>query len=90
MEILPVDEYITQRRMTGGLRPLFGLVELCLDLEIPEEVINHPILRRMSDTAIDIVHWINVSLDKLIYCMHHFDVLIRIYPRIKKSLCKMA
>lgn len=61
-EVLSIEEYIVQRRETGGVRPCFELIEACLDLEIPDEVMDHPVLKRMTDAATDHVHWANVSL----------------------------
>lgn len=60
-EILPVEEYRVLRRAIGGPRPCFALMEACFDIDLPDEVVEHPILKRMSDAACDLICWANVS-----------------------------
>ncbi|KAF9002081.1 isoprenoid synthase domain-containing protein [Cyathus striatus] len=57
LHIRNFDDYIPLRRDTTGIKPAFRLVEFPLSL--PEEVICHPLIVNLSDTANDLVALIN-------------------------------
>ena len=60
--IVPVLEtYIDMRRDTSGCKPVFDLVEYSLDLELPDDVIEHPVIVALNQGANDLVTWSNVS-----------------------------
>jgi len=56
-----LDSYIDLRRNLSGLRMLFDLIELAEGLDLPDEVVDEPILRKLSCCAIDIIAWSTVS-----------------------------
>lgn len=55
-----MNSFIEMRRNTSALRPIWALVEFALDVDIPTEVITHPLLLSMGDHANDLVSWVNV------------------------------
>ena len=57
-----LDSYIALRRNTSGCKPCFALVEYAYGLNIPEDVMEHPLLEDMGEAANDIVTWSNVGL----------------------------
>ena len=62
-DIIPdLETYIQQRRDTSGCRPCWALIEYANNLDIPEEVMDHPIIRSLGEAANDLVTWSNVRL----------------------------
>lgn len=59
-EILGVEEYRVLRRSNSAVDYCFGMFEYILDLDIPDEAMDSPILRRMRGAAVDMVTWANV------------------------------
>jgi Terpene synthase family 2, C-terminal metal binding len=60
-EVLDVDEYIKLRRLNSAIYACFALIDPMLGIELPEEVLNHPILTRVCQSANDMVWIANVS-----------------------------
>ncbi|KAH8829192.1 isoprenoid synthase domain-containing protein [Flagelloscypha sp. PMI_526] len=58
-EIPDLESYIIMRRDTSGCRPCWALIEYGNNLDIPEDVMDHPLLRSMGDAANDLVTWSN-------------------------------
>jgi len=56
-----LEAYIDMRRDTSGCKPVFDLVEYSLDLELPDAVIEHPVIAALNQGANDLVTWSNVS-----------------------------
>jgi hypothetical protein len=56
-----LDSYISVRRDTSGCKPCWALVEYANGLDIPDEVIEHPIVEALGEAANDLVAWSNVS-----------------------------
>jgi len=56
-----IQTYIEMRRETSACKPVFDLIEYSLDLELPDDVIEHPIIMALSQGANDLVTWANVS-----------------------------
>jgi hypothetical protein len=56
-----LDSYIAVRRDTSGCKPCWALVEYANDLDIPDEVIEHPVMETLGEAANDLVTWSNVS-----------------------------
>ena len=56
-----LETYIEMRRETSGCKPAFDLIEYSLDLELPDDVIDHPIVMALKQGANDFVTWSNVS-----------------------------
>jgi hypothetical protein len=57
--IRDIKDYIDMRRDSDGAKPSFVLVELGLD--IPDEVMSHPAVEVMNETANDMIWIVNVS-----------------------------
>ena len=55
------DTYIEMRRETSGCKPVFDLIEYSLDLELPDAVVEHPVIVALNNGANDLVTWSNVS-----------------------------
>ena len=53
--------YIEMRRETSGCKPVFDLIEYSLDLELPDAVVEHPVIVALNNAANDLVTWSNVS-----------------------------
>jgi hypothetical protein len=71
-----LESYIALRRDTSGCRPSAVLIEYANNLDIPDEVMEHPIIRNLSDASNDLVSWSNVSVSSII----PRDILIRFRP----------
>ena len=50
------------RRDTSGSYTCFDLIELALDIDLPDEVFEHPTFRNLRDWGCDLIWWGNVSL----------------------------
>ncbi|KAH8111216.1 terpenoid synthase [Phellopilus nigrolimitatus] len=57
--VLSLKEYEEFRRVNGGVLPSFNLIECCFKFHLPDEVIEHPTIKRMTDAAISIICWSN-------------------------------
>lgn len=57
-----LESYISMRRDTSGCKPVFVLMEYAAQIDLPDEVVEHPIIRDMEDATNDLVTWSNVSL----------------------------
>jgi hypothetical protein len=60
--IADLESYIDVRRDTSGCKPVFDLIEYALYIDLPEEVITHPIIKALNQGTNDLVTWSNVSL----------------------------
>src|SRR6266702_399500 len=56
-----LETYIDMRRDTSGCKPVFDLIEYSLDLELPDVVIEDPVIVALNQGANDLVTWSNVS-----------------------------
>lgn len=59
--ILDLEDYIILRRDTSGLKPCWALIEYAGGLNLPEEVLEHPIVQSLEEAANDWVAWSNVG-----------------------------
>lgn len=59
--ILDLEAYIDIRRDTSGCKPVFDLIEYSLDLELPDAVVEHPVIVALNQGVNDLVTWSNVS-----------------------------
>jgi len=60
-----LQTYIEIRRETSACKPVFDLIEYSLDLELPDDVIEDPIIMALNQGANDLVTWANVSAIRL-------------------------
>ncbi|KAI0771415.1 isoprenoid synthase domain-containing protein [Irpex lacteus] len=54
-----VEEFIAMRRATIGGALVEAMVQYSLDIELPDEVLEHPNMKGISDAAIDLMAWPN-------------------------------
>ncbi|KAG6328768.1 hypothetical protein ID866_10321, partial [Astraeus odoratus] len=54
-----LESYIEYRRGTGVCPPIFAMIEYSADIDLPEEVISHPVIKAMEDAANDATSWGN-------------------------------
>ena len=59
--ILDLEDYIILRRDTSGLKPCWALIEYAGGLDLPEEVLEHPIVQSLEEATNDLVSWSNVG-----------------------------
>lgn len=57
-----LEEYILLRRDTSGCKTGFAFIEYAANIDLPDEVIEHPIIKAMADSTNDLVSWANVSV----------------------------
>ncbi|KAI0351509.1 terpenoid synthase [Trametes cingulata] len=58
--IIPdLESYISMRRDTSGCKPVFDLIEYAMDIDLPESVVTHPIIKALNQGANDLVTWSN-------------------------------
>ncbi|KAL1759644.1 isoprenoid synthase domain-containing protein [Schizophyllum commune] len=54
-----LESYVALRRDTSGCKPCWALIEYANNLDIPDAVMDHPVLREMGEAANDLVTWSN-------------------------------
>ncbi|KAI0306699.1 isoprenoid synthase domain-containing protein [Multifurca ochricompacta] len=54
-----LETYIDMRRDTSGCKPVFDLIEYSLDLELPDVVVEHPVIMALNQGVNDLVTWSN-------------------------------
>jgi alpha-muurolene/germacrene-A/gamma-muurolene/(+)-delta-cadinol synthase len=60
-EIPTTQAYVDLRRLSSGCKPLFDLLEFSLDMQLPDYVIEDPLMKTMKDCVNDFVAFSNVS-----------------------------
>ncbi|KAG2008219.1 terpene synthase [Coprinopsis cinerea AmutBmut pab1-1] len=58
-EIPDLESYIALRRDTSGCKPCWALIEYANNLDLPDEVMDHPVVRSLGEAANDLVTWSN-------------------------------
>ena len=56
-----LESYITVRRDTSGCKPCFALIEYAARIDLPDEIMSHPVIMAMEESTNDLVTWSNVS-----------------------------
>ncbi|OSX61033.1 hypothetical protein POSPLADRAFT_1057975 [Postia placenta MAD-698-R-SB12] len=54
-----LESYIAIRRDTSGCKPCWALIEYANNLDLPWEIMDHPIIRGLGEAANDLVTWSN-------------------------------
>ncbi|KAF8800611.1 terpenoid synthase [Phlegmacium glaucopus] len=54
-----LESYIALRRDTSGCKPCWALIEYANNLDIPDEVMEHPLLVSLGEATNDLVTWSN-------------------------------
>ena len=75
-----LEDYITVRRDTSGCKPCWALIEYANGLDLPDEVMEHPIIQSLDEATNDLVTWSNVSDQGGLYALLPFSLpmLLRI------------
>lgn len=60
-QIPDLESFIDIRRDTSGCKSTFDLIEYAYDLDVPQEVLEHPVLEALKQGSNDLVAWSNVS-----------------------------
>jgi hypothetical protein len=60
--ILDLEAYIDVRRDTSGCKPVFDLIEYAMDMDLPEYVVTHPVVKALNQGTNDLVTWSNVRV----------------------------
>ncbi|TFK54635.1 terpenoid synthase [Heliocybe sulcata] len=61
-DIIPdIESYIDVRRDTSGCKPVFDLMEYALGIDLPDEVVENPVIKALNQGTNDLVTWSNVS-----------------------------
>lgn len=55
VKTISMDEFLVFRRGTIGVMPCTVLVEMALNIEVPEHIINHPSIQACQEVAVDLV-----------------------------------
>lgn len=65
-EDLDLVAFIEMRRDLSAMRPVWALCEFSLGIDLPNSVMEHPSILKLSELANDVVSWTNVrSLSRL-------------------------
>ena len=63
-----LEEYILLRRDTSGCKTGFAFIEYAANIDLPDEVAEHPVIVGLSNATNDLVSWANVSRICPRYC----------------------
>ena len=67
-EVPTTQEYIELRRLSSGCKPLFDLLEYSLDMQLPDYIIEDPLMETLKNCCNDFVAFNNVSSNRLVQC----------------------
>ncbi|KAF8077664.1 terpenoid synthase [Lyophyllum atratum] len=54
-----LESYIDVRRDTSGCKPCWALIEYALDIDLPDFVVEHPVIEALNQGTNDLVTWSN-------------------------------
>ncbi|KAK0482601.1 terpenoid synthase [Armillaria novae-zelandiae] len=58
-ELPELEDYIDVRRDTSGCKPCWALIEYALDIDLPDKVVEHDVIRALDQHTNDLVTWSN-------------------------------
>ena len=61
-----LEDYIAVRRDTSGCKPCWALIEYANGLDLPDEVMEDPIIQSLSEATNDLVSWSNVRVGRVL------------------------
>ena len=64
-KVLDLASYEKLRRDNSAVYACFALFEYALDIDLPDEVVEHPSFKNLQDWGCDLVCWANVSSHRL-------------------------
>ena len=68
-----LESYIAMRRDTSGCKPCWALIEYANNLDLPDDVMEHPLIASLGEAANDLVTWSNV---RFYFFLSQFSSLI--------------
>ncbi|KAF8840005.1 hypothetical protein BDN67DRAFT_990582 [Paxillus ammoniavirescens] len=78
-----LETYIAIRRDVSMCKPCWALIEYANNLDMPDEVMDHPIIRNLGEVVIDLVPWSNTIIDSVgEMCRQSIDRLIEDRKRL--------
>lgn len=86
--ICTIEEYMASRRYNVGFDPSAVLIEICLELDIPHDVMQHPALVALLDAAANMVTLENVSQCRIVMRKFADTIGTRMHIRIGKKSYK--
>ena len=60
--VLDIESFDVQRRACSATQPVFDLFGFIHEVDLPDEVFDHPIYTEIYHAAVDMVTWSNVSM----------------------------
>jgi hypothetical protein len=57
-----LESFLTLRRDLVGTKPCFALIEFAARIDLPDEVMSHPVVMALENATLDHVVWSNVIL----------------------------
>ncbi|KAF9449584.1 terpenoid synthase [Macrolepiota fuliginosa MF-IS2] len=58
-DVPDLESYIDVRRDTSGCKPCWALIEYALDIDLPDYVVEHPVIEALNQYTNDLVTWSN-------------------------------
>ena len=65
-EVPSFEDYVALRWDTSGCKPCFALIEYAAGLDLPDEVVCHPVVRALEEAANACISWSNVSIQDIL------------------------
>ena len=79
-DIPDLEDYIAFRRDTSACMPCWALIEYANGLDLPDEVMEHPLIQSLDEATNDLVSWSNVSIQTGLFALRRF--LLSTFSRI--------
>ena len=76
-QVPDLESYIELRRDTSGCKPCWALIAYANNLDLPDEVMDHPLVVSLGEAANDLVTWSNVRLAIFPYFFDDVVVCLR-------------
>lgn len=57
--ISDLESYIVYRRNTSGCKPCYAMLEYVAGIDLPAEVVSHPVIIALEEAANDMISWCN-------------------------------
>jgi len=68
-----LKSYIDHRRETSGCQASFDFIEYGLHIELPDFVVDDPVMKALNQGAIDFIAWSNVRVTHCLDCRTNLD-----------------
>jgi len=101
--IIPdLEDYVVVRRDTSGCKPCWALIEYANGLDLPDEVMEHPIIQSLDEATNDLVTWSNDIFsynceqakadthNMIVIMMHHHGMNLQQAVDFVGDLCKKS